>query len=216
MTTLRFFLVSLTVLSSPVVAVPAAATENKSVLFDSLGPQKIDAVEYKDTKSKRENLLKTSGHHDVIDFAPFFAPSSSLRNGNERRLLDSCDSQEHSDRCSAVLAASIFNLNDDAGIYSGCGALANEKSDAFCMDPDLGKLCCGDSDTCCEINAGAVAGVIIAGIVLLVASIFGCCWCCKCCVCYDKLHGKNDDNVPVAQAKPAEPPSPTKTADMDA
>ena len=52
-----------------------------------------------------------------------------------------------------------------------------------------GQVCCAKStDDCCKINPGALAGVIIGGIVvlfLIVLSFVGCCFFrfCSCCPC---------------------------------
>ena len=52
-----------------------------------------------------------------------------------------------------------------------------------------GQVCCAKStDDCCKINPGALAGVIIGGIVvlfLIILSFVGCFLfrCCSCCPC---------------------------------
>ena len=46
---------------------------------------------------------------------------------------------------------------------------------------NAGNYCYASEKDCCEINAGALSGIIIACIVALVLSIIACAWCCKCC-----------------------------------
>jgi len=78
-------------------------------------------------------------------------------------------------------------------IYTGsCGALA-QKSECWetysyltTSGQTTQEICCANgSGDCCEGNPGAIAGVVIGGIVILVLSIVACVACCvsPCCAC---------------------------------
>jgi len=79
----------------------------------------------------------------------------------------------------------LFDMNTGS-----CGGLAKKTScwvDGY--SSLLGDVCCASSTSdCCEVNPGALAGVIIGGVVvlaLLIASCVACCisQCCACCPC---------------------------------
>lgn len=164
-------------------------------------PKKIDMEDYKD----RMEAVDKEAANERIEFSPFLRAGSPV---DDRTLLESCDTDEH-DICTA--AAFVYMLGDgdsDVGIYSGCGPLFNENDGAFCNHSEQGKVCCGETSHCCAINGGALAGVIIAGVVLLTLSILGCCFCCSCCCLYEKFRGntnssnKDGSNAPPEQAYP--------------
>lgn len=96
--------------------------------------------------------------------------------------------------------------------------MTKEKDEAFCMDELSEKFCCGEPADCCAANIPVIVSIVIAGIVALAASIFGCCFCCTCCVYYDKLHKRNnEDSPPVAEAQPMEKSiSPSVTVEAQA
>jgi hypothetical protein len=91
----------------------------------------------------------------------------------ESRSLTSACTEDYAEYCFSQAI-----LGEDT--YSGCGAFAKESGD-FCEDALLGKICCGDSGDCCDVNVGMVVGVLIAILIAGILLVCGCCFCCKCC-----------------------------------
>jgi hypothetical protein len=81
---------------------------------------------------------------------------------------------------STCMVAALFSGEEDIGAYEGCGFLGKE-TDNFCEDSTYGKICCGDGTDCCELKVGALVGLLIAALALIVLTSCGCCYCCKCC-----------------------------------
>jgi hypothetical protein len=85
-------------------------------------------------------------------------------------------------------ACALENINTGA-----CGGLSQEVDGCWStytysvvFTTYTEKVCCAESaDDCCEINPGALTGVIIGGLVLLFLSVFACvaCCCLQCCSC---------------------------------
>jgi len=66
--------------------------------------------------------------------------------------------------------------------YGSCDGILQKSS---CWQ---GGYCCAESSSdCCELNGGALAGIIIAILVALIGGIVACCACCSCCPCYKNL-----------------------------
>lgn len=100
------------------------------------------------------------------------------------------------------LVSALFD--EDVDLYDSCGPFGKKISKNWCYDPDSEHdVCCGPDlgGYCCEANPGPIAGVLVAVILLIVASIFGCCYCCSCCCMYDRMRGNN--NVNEASGAPA-------------
>jgi hypothetical protein len=105
--------------------------------------------------------------------------------GNDDPLDESCAS------CLAAL------FTDEVNIYYGdCGALSQKTEDKWCYDSDLEEsICCGSSSSdCCEPKVGAVVGISIGLLLVLIASILGCCACCTCCPMYSRFRGGTPSN----------------------
>lgn len=116
-------------------------------------------------------------------------------NGHARKLLGGSECLQHTES---------DNFDPLNNIYEGkCGALAKKAEGHWCdtadsdfadfINDELGlppaalaelasSLCVADStDDCCEIESGALAGVVIGCFVGLVGIITLFAFCCKCC-----------------------------------
>lgn len=78
---------------------------------------------------------------------------------------------------------SLCDGPNDEVFVATCGFLS-VKTDKFSCTSDI--ICCAPSSgDCCELNAGALAGLVIGIVVFLALSITGCAYCCKCC-CFSR------------------------------
>lgn len=97
----------------------------------------------------------------------------------DRGLAAGCDNET----LGLCLLGLIFG--GEQSLYEGgCGGLFEDVEGAWCYDADFGsEVCCGTEDTCCDPKTGAIVGITVGLIVVLIAAICGCCYCCKCCCC---------------------------------
>ena len=74
---------------------------------------------------------------------------------------------------------SLCNNPGETIFFGDCGGLANKNKKKWSCD---GPYCCASSsDDCCEVNGGAIAGIVIGCVVGLALAITACAYCCKCC-----------------------------------
>lgn len=85
-----------------------------------------------------------------------------------------------SDACEAYTCAVDKCHWRDTAYYGKCPAFT-KKSYRWCDVCGTPTCCAPNEDECCDIDDGAVAGLIIGSILFFVVSITGCAYCCKCC-----------------------------------
>jgi len=79
--------------------------------------------------------------------------------------------------CDGCTSANWGSLSNTCMVYSGsCGAF---ETDSDCWDG--GNCYATSSGSCCDINVGAIAGVVIAVIAIIACAIALCCFCCASC-----------------------------------
>ena len=79
-----------------------------------------------------------------------------------------------------------------------CGDIY-DYSNKVCKLDGKHYCCADDKDDCCDVNDGALAGVIIGCIVAFLLIVLACCACFPCCPLHKRCRGSGAPPAPEAE-----------------